>query len=642
MFVAPGLEAELRRAVPISIVAVDTLFDYCIDRSDWTRIEQIVHDVERLWPDNFETVLGETVPEDPFQTLIIDQLSEIDLEGWPVPPDVKHNLETLRCLQELYDAVAATEHAAKILLMEWPVLYDPLERVVRDLTKNFPILLEWAREIQKAADEDCEMIRYHTEFILGWPDALVEQNLIAQRMQEEIDYKILMEPRLKKPLQVNDTGSFWRDAKYKIISRNSDNIALFVRYIQLQIRWNAWTERVQVKGFRDALGKPASTTDFYYSEWTDLDDNVLGKIIARAATTAVDFHPPVDFLLATLIDLAHKNTVDPVLDYLSEAETAWDRAPRLATFLHQACGTPNDPYHSAVGAYVIKSIVYRARRPGCRAHSMLLLIGEQGLNKSPFAQALAIRPEWFDDCTKLADESKELVLSLPGILVNEIAELGGSRRDRDLVKAMISRTHDRGRPAYGRCVVDRARRNTFIATSNDEKPLQDETGGKRFLPVHIKRSVDLQWVRENLEQLIGEATYMESHNVPLDLPRDILPEAREHQGAARAEQRWELILEAAVGTESECFITAADLAKFLEGATRNPPSPQQAGQKMRALKFDSITVSINNQKLKIWQRGATRATQLKFSMGQDGTVRLIGLPEIIEPPRPSNRVTEGY
>jgi hypothetical protein len=148
-------------------------------------------------------------------------------------------------------------------------------------------------------------------------------------------------------------------------------------------------------------------------------------------------------------------------------------------------------------------------------------------------EALAFNKEWFTDSIMLGEESKELVLSLAGKSVCEISEMGSKKADRDKIKAMLSRTHDYGRPAYGRTPIERPRRNIFLGSTNSTEPLEDPTGNRRYLPVKVTREINLAWVRANVAQLIGEACHLESAGGTFVIPREAWKDAAQRQEASR-------------------------------------------------------------------------------------------------------------
>ena len=171
-------------------------------------------------------------------------------------------------------------------------------------------------------------------------------NLAAANLSEKVE-------------RITVTQDKWEyDAKGEIQHDNSDNVAVFLGILGVEIRWNAWLERMEIRGGIDI--------DLRWPDWTYIDDAAVAKLRTRANRTKTRFRPGKDFFWESLLALAHANTIDPALDMLSTLETNWDRTPRLAIWLTATCGVPCDPYHQAVARNIIGGMVRRARHPGCK------------------------------------------------------------------------------------------------------------------------------------------------------------------------------------------------------------------------------------------------------------------------------------
>ena len=224
----------------------------------------------------------------------------------------------------------------------------------------------------------------------------------------------------------------------QIIPNVAENVEIFFEYLGVELRWNAWLEIAEVRGFN-------------WPDWTYLDDFVHGALWMEAHHDRIRFNVSKEFLWAGLIALARENSVDPALEELNRLEKSWDGQYRLFTWLTIAVGTPCDLYHQAVGHMILGNMVRRIREPGCKADYVAVFWDGEGTNKSKLIQAIAPRPQWFTDRVMLGEEGKELVKLLAGKAVVEFSEMAvRGQKEIEHVKAMVSAQVDEGRAAYDR------------------------------------------------------------------------------------------------------------------------------------------------------------------------------------------------
>jgi predicted P-loop ATPase len=229
--------------------------------------------------------------------------------------------------------------------------------------------------------------------------------------------------------------------------------------------------------------------------WGDRDDTLTAEwlqgqgigVTERVAAVAVQA-------------VAQNRSYHPVRDYL--AGLAWDGANRLEGFATTYLGADDTSYHAAVGRCLLISAVARVMEPGCKADHIPILEGEQGTLKSSLLRTL-FAPWFSDDLGELG--SKDAQMQMAGVWCVEIAELTGMRRaDIERVKAFASRSIDRYRPSYGRHVIAAPRQCICVGTTNAERYLKDETGGRRFWPVRCGR-IDVAAAARDRDQLWAEA-----------------------------------------------------------------------------------------------------------------------------------------
>lgn len=202
-----------------------------------------------------------------------------------------------------------------------------------------------------------------------------------------------------------------------------------------------------------------------------------------------------------LLLVASQTIISPVRHYLEEL--TWDEKPRVALWLTRYCGAEPTDLTGKVGKAWLVSAVARALRPGCKADCALVLEGRQGAGKSSILRALA-GDDWFHD--GLRDmHGKDASAALRGKWIIELPELSAMRRsDTEAVKAFLSRTEERYRPAYGRAEVIEPRRCVFAGTTNRSDYLTDDTGGRRFWPV-VVNEVSIDSLLRDRDQIWAEA-----------------------------------------------------------------------------------------------------------------------------------------
>jgi predicted P-loop ATPase len=304
-----------------------------------------------------------------------------------------------------------------------------------------------------------------------------------------------------------------------------------------------------------------------------------------------------------LEDLARQTSYNPVADYIDAAEGAWDGIPRLATWLTRSCSVPSDLYHQAVGRNIIGGIVKRARRPGAKHDEVAIFIGAQGCGKSNLTKVLAIEPEWHTDSVAFEGRPQDIVPQLFGKLVVELSELDGvHRRDVGYIKRFLSTQSDNFTAKYEAFSSDHARRCIFIGTCNIESPLVDETGNRRFYPVRVPHGVqiDIDWLRENIRQLIGEAAHLESAGETFAIPREVWGVAAGIQERARSVSAVEELLLAWFDRPNGqgCYVLSIDVVAALTMARQNANA--KVGRVMERLGYVHRRPYINGTQQRAW------------------------------------------
>ena len=200
------------------------------------------------------------------------------------------------------------------------------------------------------------------------------------------------------------------------------------------------------------------------------------------------FDPGKEHVFEAANALCIQNSFDPICDWLDSL--VWDGKRRLDTWLVDYAGAADTALNRAIGVLLLVAMVRRAKQPGCKFDS--LLEGQQGCGKSSLLAVLAGESDNFTDTPVLKSDVKAVAEALRGKWMVEVSELVGlGQREVEEIKATITRTDDRARPAYGRCVESQPRRCIFVGTTNAEEYLRDDTGNRRFVPVRVGR-IDIE------------------------------------------------------------------------------------------------------------------------------------------------------
>lgn len=238
-------------------------------------------------------------------------------------------------------------------------------------------------------------------------------------------------------------------------------------------------------------------------EWEDIDDAELrlwfcGQFGFEKLTK--------DDLYDAISIAARRASFHDVRGYL--LGLTWDERPRVRHWLTAYLGAAETPYTQRAGEIWLVSAVARVLNPdptkGIKVDHVLILEGAQELGKSTALKALG--GQFFTDAPFRLDNPTEAAMVIRGKWIIELAELDGlSRADTSAAKRFFSQTEDRYRPPYGRRVSTVPRQCVFSGTVNHLGDyLRDETGNRRYLPVHCTRA-DIAELEQDRDRIWAEA-----------------------------------------------------------------------------------------------------------------------------------------
>ena len=255
----------------------------------------------------------------------------------------------------------------------------------------------------------------------------------------------------------------------------------------------------------------------------------------------------------------HENVISPVKHWLEGLTVENPSDDILENWLFrymdaQAESQDEIEYIKQVSAKWLISAVARAISPGCKADAVLILEGSQGAGKSTALRFLC-SDEWFGDALPPM-HTKDASDYVRGKWIVELAELSNvNKAEVEIVKAFVSRSEERFRPAYGRSEISYPRHCVFAGTTNKSDYLRDETGNRRFWPVRIGAKIDTNGIKAARDQIWAHAVkaYKDGQQWWLDEKADAL--ARQEQDKRLAVDEWTGKIESFVERKDEVSIT---------------------------------------------------------------------------------------
>ena len=140
-----------------------------------------------------------------------------------------------------------------------------------------------------------------------------------------------------------------------------------------------------------------------------------------------------------------------------------------------------------------------------------LLIGRQGCGKTRFCKII-LPPElrdYYNDKINFKNEF-DLNIALTMFAMINIDEFDKTTASQQIVlKYLLSSAEVKFRPPYGKTIKQFRRYTSFIGTTNQQKPLVDPTGSRRFVCVSIPNDKDIDF-EDNLHhaQLFAQVLYL--------------------------------------------------------------------------------------------------------------------------------------
>ena len=183
-------------------------------------------------------------------------------------------------------------------------------------------------------------------------------------------------------------------------------------------------------------------------------------------------------------------TYNPIREYLDNLP-AWDGKNHVAELFSRLPGITTEQL-SWCATWLRSAVAHWLGMDMLHGNECVpVIIGQQGCGKSTFALRLLPEKlrEYYLDHINFGNKFDSEMALTHNLLVNidEFANMGSSQQGK--LKQTLSKVKVNGRPIFGRAQEDRSRFASFIATTNNEHPLCDTTGSRRYLCLKIKKGM---------------------------------------------------------------------------------------------------------------------------------------------------------
>lgn len=369
------------------------------------------------------------------------------------------------------------------------------------------------------------------------------------------------------------------------------NFEAFLQREKYEIKLNEITHKYEFSGF----GAETSNTAALAENAPEIMRDKLQKELKKADIAHI----------CSLTGLhACNNTVNPILDLINSQE--WDKTDRI-TELFTVLHIKEDIYKSALRKWLYQCYcgLHNDIVNSFSLDSVLVLRGRQGLGKTRFFEALALKRQYFAEGITLDVTDKDSIIGAVSTWITELGEIGSTMRlkDENRLKAFISKAVDRFRPPYGRTTVEYPRRTSFCGSTNDEQFLTDETGSRRYIVIALDDDVKIdvkQWlpnfnmlqlwaqVQHEVEQEIQQGkTYANVFRIPEGELKQLADKNQQYQTPIKGENAVREVLhkldefEAVPMTTAEFIQQNSELSKY---------TPEQIGRVLRKLGYTNKVV----------------------------------------------------
>ena len=317
--------------------------------------------------------------------------------------------------------------------------------------------------------------------------------------------KLIEKENAPSPFERNNSGVLKATSiKNLVLILNGD------RNLQNLFKFNEFTQEVDV--VRDAkLRTNLGTLDIEKGQFTDQVTNSLE--LYMAATPNYDGTAFKNNLIdQAVMNVAHMNSYNPVIDYMNEAYAKWDKKQRLDNYFVDFLGAPNNKTTALITELWFMGAVAKAYNPKTKFDFVLDLVGGQGVGKTSLLQKTAPMGLYTDQFNTFSNKDDFEVMK-NALIVNDDEMTASNAASFEEIKKFITMQQFEYRKAYARKSETFQKKFVLARTTNEVKHLKDRSGDRRFISIfsdvkHQKKSPITDLSDEYVQQVWGEAVWL--------------------------------------------------------------------------------------------------------------------------------------
>lgn len=213
-----------------------------------------------------------------------------------------------------------------------------------------------------------------------------------------------------------------------------------------------------------------------------------------------------------IINFAHMNSYNPVIDYMNEAYAKYDGKRRLDDFFSIFLGADKNPTTILITRLWFMGAVAKAYDPNTKFDFVLDIVGGQGVGKTTLVQKLAPLGLYTDQFNSFTNKDDFEVMK-NALIVNDDEMTASNNAKFEEIKKFITMQTFEYRKSYARKSERFKKKFVMVRTTNEVRHLKDRSGDRRFISIYANKKkqqlspvTDLQ--PNYIKQLWGEAVWL--------------------------------------------------------------------------------------------------------------------------------------